>query len=143
VAGKTLIMTTTNGTGALLATGGAAATWVGALLNVSAIARRLAEEQADALLLCAGREGGFALEDAVCAGRIARLVRRQTGDVRGNDALRAAVRLGRNAPTPLALARTSAGRRLRQLGRREDIRFCAREDLHDAVPALDEHRLRL
>lgn len=143
IATKPLIMTTTNGTQALLAAAGAAATYVGALLNVSAVARRLAESELDVLLMCAGREGGFALEDAICAGRIARLVRQQVAGTRGNDALVGALRLARMAPTPRRLARTAAGRRLIELGQRDDIVFCAQEDLHDVVPALDEHRIRL
>jgi 2-phosphosulfolactate phosphatase len=143
IAGKPLIMTTTNGTQALLAAAGAQAMFVGSLLNVTAVAGRLAESQRDVLLLCAGREGSFALEDAICAGRIARLVRERVETVHGNDALKAAVRLARTAPSERLLARTAAGRRLIELGRREDIAFCAQEDVHDVVPILDEHRIRL
>ncbi|MEX0907569.1 MAG: 2-phosphosulfolactate phosphatase [Gemmatimonadota bacterium] len=143
VAGKTLVMTTTNGTSALLAAAGADACYIGALLNVGAVARRLAAEGSDTLLLCSGREGAFALEDAACAGRIARVVRHQVEGVRGNDALRASLRIARRPPTARGLGRTAAGARLRELGRYDDLAFCAREDLHDVVPVLDEHRVRL
>lgn len=143
VAGKTLVMSTTNGTGALLTGAAAAECWVGALLNAGAVADRLSAAQSDALLLCAGREGAFALEDALCAGRIARRVRDATDGVHGNDGLRATLRLSRAAPTARTLARTTAGARLRELGRADDIAFCVQEDRHTAVPVLDEHRVRL
>lgn len=143
VAGKALIMTTTNGTGALLAGSTARTCLVGSLLNARAVAQRLVERDEDALLLCAGRAGGFALEDAMCAGRIARHVRQLAGRVAGNDALTATLRLSRRTPSARTLAHTAAGRRLADIGRHEDIAFCAQENRYDVVPVLDEHRIRL
>ena len=143
VAGQTLLMTTTNGTAALLAAAGADAIYVAALLNVSAVAQRILTEKADTLLLCAGREGAFAAEDAACAGRIARLVRRALPRLQGNDAMRAATTLASRAVTPTMLAATAAGRRLRDIGRRDDLAFCAQEDLHNVVPVFDGHRIQL
>lgn len=143
VAGKTLVMTTTNGTTALLAAAGAPRCYVGSLLNLAALARRLVEEQADTLLLCAGREGAFAAEDAICAGRLLRAIRNGRVQLDGNDAAAAAWRLARAASTPRTLGRSAAGRRLRELGRGNDIVFCAQEDRYDVVPVFDEHRIRL
>jgi 2-phosphosulfolactate phosphatase len=143
IADKTLVMTTTNGTTALLAAGGATAVYVGALINASAVARRVAESGSDALLLCAGKEGMFALEDAMCAGRIARHIALLAGPVTGNDALHAALLMARRGPTRRVLSRTAAGRRIVEIGNGEDITFCAQEDLYDVVPVLDEHRIRL
>jgi 2-phosphosulfolactate phosphatase len=144
VAGRSLIMTTTNGTPALLAAAGAERCYVGSLLNVGAVADRLAAHDADALLLCAGRESAFALEDVLCAGRILRRMRDAGSVELGNDAARAALRLAGPGPIPpRALLRTAAGRQLAGIGRDEDVIFCAREDRHDVVPVLEERRLRL
>jgi len=141
---RAVIMTTTNGTVAVLAAAGASRCYIGSILNVGAIARRLAEHDDDVLLLCAGKEGGFAAEDALCAGRILRRVREHTRVVLGNDAAITAVRLtGKRPVAARALARTAAGRQLRQIGRAEDIVFCAQEDRHDSVPVLQDHRLQL
>jgi 2-phosphosulfolactate phosphatase len=143
VAGKTLVMSTTNGTTAVLAAAGADHVCIAALLNIGAVARQLVARGEDALLLCAGREGAFALEDAACAGRIIRRVHAEVGSVAGNDAAWAALRLGARPATERALARTAAGRRLREIGRGADIVFCAHEDRYDVVPILDEHRVTL
>jgi len=143
VADKTLVMTTTNGTAAILAASGASAIYVGALVNASAVANRVADSGSDALLLCAGREGEFALEDAICAGRIARRIELRVGALTGNDGLRAAMVMATRAPTSRVLSRTSAGRRIVEIGNGEDIAFCAHEDLYDVVPVLDEQRIRL
>jgi 2-phosphosulfolactate phosphatase len=143
VGGRTLVMTTTNGTPALLAAQGAERVYVGALLNAAAVAQRLLAEEADALLLCAGRGGAFALEDALCAGRIIQLVRAGGGAVTGSDAAAAALRLAARRPSVRMLARTEAGRRLREIGRTDDVAFCAQEGLHEVVPVLVEHRITL
>src|SRR5580765_7631202 len=74
VRGKTLIVTTTNGTKALLTAQGATAIYVAAAVNLTVAgerARQALEEQRDILILCAGREGAFGLDDAYCAGRLA------------------------------------------------------------------------
>ncbi len=74
VRGKTLVITTTNGTEALLAAQGAAAVYLAAAVNLGvaggAGARDVCGGDGDLLVVCAGREGGFALDDAYCAGRL-------------------------------------------------------------------------
>jgi 2-phosphosulfolactate phosphatase len=145
VAGSTLIMTTTNGTPALLAAAGSAQTLVGSLLNARAVAERIAGAGRDALILCAGREGRFASEDAIGAALILRRLRVLQRRFRTDDAGRAALRLlGRRETTAAGvLWRCAAGRRLREVGLGEDVHFCARVDLHAAVPVFLEQRIEL
>lgn len=143
VAGRTLVMTTTNGTPALLASAGSAQCLVGALVNARAIAARIAAAGRDALVLCAGREGRFAYEDAYCAGVILRELRRLRPGVRTDDAGRAATRLVGRGSVEAELRRTAAARRLLELGLERDVAFCSQLHLHDAVPAFDEHRIEL
>ena len=73
VRGRTLVMTTTNGTPALQATQGAAAVYLAAAANLSvaaAVARDVVDSRGELLVLCAGRERSFALDDAYAAGRL-------------------------------------------------------------------------
>src|SRR5262245_27251484 len=68
VAGQRLVMSTTNGTHALqTAAASAERVLVGSLLNLGAVAR-LATFADGLVVLCAGREQRFALDDALCAG---------------------------------------------------------------------------
>src|SRR3990170_5109742 len=73
VRGKTLIITTTNGTKALLACQGAGAVYPACAGNLS-LATEKAREALDAeggmLVVCAGRGGAFSLDDAYTAGRL-------------------------------------------------------------------------
>ncbi len=143
VAGKTLVMTSTNGTPALVAGSVGRRCLVGALLNVGEVAATLAEDE-DVVLLCAGREGRFALEDAFCAGLIGRRLSDNT-TLQTTDSARAAMFLASQLDKkPAALLHsTGAGQQLSALDLAEDIEFCAALDRYARVPELRDHRITL
>ena len=123
----TLILSTTNGTRAILETAQRCEEVVlGSMLNLEAVARASADR--DAVVVCAGFQGAFALDDAYCAGRIVQLV----GGER-TDAAIASDLIARAFPTALEgfNARTYG-----PPGLEEDIAFCARENVLDVVPRL-------
>jgi 2-phosphosulfolactate phosphatase len=126
---RTLILSTTNGTRTILAAADRCEeVLLGSLLNLGAVARRVAERGEDAAILCAGYKGGFAFDDAYCAGRLVALL-----DAERTDAAVAAELLARAYPDPWQglTARTYG-----PPGLDEDIRFCARVDALDVVPRL-------
>ena len=124
---ETLILSTTNGTRAILETARRCEeVLLGSLLNLEAVARAVGER--DAVVVCAGFQGGFALDDAYCAGRIVQLL-----DAQRSDAAIAAELVARAFPTALeALNARTYG----PPGLEEDIAFCSRENLLDVVPRL-------
>ncbi|MGH7582361.1 MAG: 2-phosphosulfolactate phosphatase [Gemmatimonadales bacterium] len=149
VRGRTVIMTTTNGTPALLAANGAREVLIGAAVNLTAIgahARRALDERGELLVLCAGRQHGFGLDDAYIAGCLAVLAlggsRRRKGL---NDAALAAVdlvsRYRRRVERVLALSR--AGRELTRLGFRDDVIAAAAVDAHPVLPILHDRRITI
>ena len=145
VAGKRLVMSTTNGTRAFQATVGAGRVIAASLLNLDATARSVAS--ADQLvILCAGREGQFSLEDALCAGLILETVarEREEGEEEGDDAARAARALARSIRPDAALLKSVAGgRALVEIGLEADIEHCARRDLHAIVPEMQDRMIRM
>ena len=149
VRGKTIVVTTTNGTKALLAAQGAAAVYVAAAANLSVAgerARRVLEEQRDLFILCAGRETTFGLDDAYCAGRLAVAALGGRKPRKGlNDAAVASLdlvrRYGDNWQRPLSYSR--AGRELGRLGFREDVLDAARMDAYPVLPQFHERRVTL
>jgi phosphosulfolactate phosphohydrolase-like enzyme len=64
---------------------------------------------------------------------------------RPNDATRVAVMLARRYGATLVrlLNRTAAGRHLARVGLSADIAFCAKRDIHSAVPRYHERRITL
>jgi 2-phosphosulfolactate phosphatase len=124
---RTLILSTTNGTRAILETAERCERVVlGSLLNLSAVAAAVGGD--DSVVVCAGFQGGFALDDAYCAGRIVELL----GGERTHAATAAGL-LARAFPTALdgLNARTYG-----PAGLEEDIAYCAQEDRLDVVPEL-------
>jgi 2-phosphosulfolactate phosphatase len=122
-----LILSTTNGTRAILAAAASCdAVLIGSLLNLDAVAAAATEHGGDVTIVCAGFKGTFALDDAYCAGRV---VAGLVGD--RSDAAIAVERLAGSYPDALAglNARTYG-----PPGLEEDIRFCARENALAAVP---------
>jgi len=124
---KNLILSTTNGTRAILDTAEKCEhVLLGSLLNLSAVAA--AGDSDDVIVVCAGFQGGFALDDAYCAGRIVQLLSGER-----TDAAAAAALVARAFPTALdAMNARTYG----PPGLEEDIAYCSREDLLDAVPQL-------
>lgn len=149
VADKRLVWTTTNGTTALGAVREASRVLVGALTNLSAMARALQDEER-VVIQCAGRANRFAMDDALCAGHLVRRLLAGKAPDGGpaapvlNDAARAALALARAVePTEAFLASTAAGRTLAEIGLAEDLAVCADVDRHDAVPLLVDQALTL
>jgi 2-phosphosulfolactate phosphatase len=122
--GETLIYSTTNGTRAVLAAvSRCREVLLGSLLNLEAVT---AAVRNDCVVVCAGFQGQFALDDAYCAGRIVELLAAD-----GSDAAKASVVLARSFPTAWdgLMARTYG-----PPGLEEDIKFCAQESVIDVVP---------
>jgi 2-phosphosulfolactate phosphatase len=144
VAGKRLVMSTTNGTRALVAAQAGARLLPCAFTNLSSVAGALAEEE-HVVVLCSGRDNRFALEDALCAGHlIGRLTRSGTAAHAMSDAARAARALasGRK-PTKKFLAATDGGQALIEIGLGEDLDICAEVDRHEIVAEMRDRVITL
>ena len=125
----TLVLSTTNGTRAILAAAERCDEVVlGSLLNLDAVARA-AGAAGDVAILCAGYKGGFAFDDAYCAGRI---VAALDGAERTDAAIAAALLA---EAFPRALDGLNA-RTYGPPGLEADIEWCARENVLDVVPRL-------
>ena len=147
VRGRTLVMTTTNGTPALLATQGAAGVFLAAAVNLSAAAaaaRDMLDARGELLILCAGRERMFALDDAYAAGRLLLAALDGSRSRKGmNDAALASLdlvrRYGMAWERPLRASRGGAD--LAALGFDADIVDASREDAYPVLPVFHERRV--
>jgi 2-phosphosulfolactate phosphatase len=147
VRGRTLVMTTTNGTPALLATQGAAAVYLAAAVNLDAAAtaaRDALDARGELLVLCAGRERSFALDDAYAAGRLLAAVLGKRRTRKGlNDAALASLdlvkRYGTEWEAPLRASRGGAD--LLALGYEADLVDASRDNAYPVLPAFHERRI--
>lgn len=145
VAGKTLVMSTTNGTHAMTLAAGAARVLIGSLLNLDAVVEDLATSAANPVFICSGRERFFALEDAVCAGAMAaRLLESRPGEWSLNDGAMAAVALQERFGTGEEMfTSVGAGKLLLAAGLEGDLAVCADQNRHALVPVLHDRHIVL
>lgn len=136
IAGRVVILTTTNGTRALLRASSAAATAVAGLVNVKAIAQWAQDEARDLTLACAGEAGQVSVEDTVCAGLILDAISLGGGALELSDTAaiaRSAAREYRHRLGDLR-AESSWGRHLLASGRDRDLAACLALDAWPIVP---------
>jgi 2-phosphosulfolactate phosphatase len=139
VEGKTVLLTTTNGTKALLSLQGARDVVVASYVNLTGVGtmlRAALRGGADITLVCAGQDRQFALEDAACAGRYVSNVSKRLADIDVNDAALAASLIDRKyGDNLLRLFNTAAhGRALAAAGFEGDLAACAAVDSYPVIP---------
>ena len=144
MAGKDLVMATTNGTAAVRACASAGAVLIGALINANAVMREalpLLDAFNRVVLVCSGVGGRFVLDDAVAAGYLCHIlvnearVRKLPLD-QSNSAI-AAYRLYHSYPNLLvALNESDSALNLLPLRLGADISYCARTSVSKTVPRL-------
>jgi 2-phosphosulfolactate phosphatase len=142
--GNTLVLTTTNGTRALLRAVEAARTLVAAFVNYSAVCEQLRQDARPVHIVCAGTEGSVSLEDTLLAGALVEYLC-QLGEVQVNDGARLAWDCFENHGRVLlgALEVSQGGAILRRLGYDDDIRAAAEVDRFALVPELRRDPLRV
>lgn len=138
VGGRTVLLTTTNGTAAMLSAGAAAMGAVAALTNVTAVAHWVRAHGRDLAILCSGDDGSFSLEDTVCAGLlVASLIEKP--EVSLSDGAEAALGIGRYYADRLDDLHHASrwARRLSRMGRSDDVAACLRRDVTRMVPVVE------
>jgi len=149
VRGRTVVMTTANGTRAIQKAGKASRVLIGSLLNGRACAAKAASFGEDIAILCAGTQDVFALEDGLCAGMLVdELIRLGGGREDGiemNDFGWSMLYAYRQAKERLseALLSSANGRRLAKLGFRDDILYSARTNVLELAPDMSGGQLSL
>lgn len=137
VAGAPVVITTTNGTAAIERAARADALVTAAFVNASAVVELLRQNEVEKLLIiCAGTQGEFSLDDALCAGLlVARLEQEAAGVDLSDSAL--GVRLlyeSRREDLRGCLMACRHGRKLQGLGMGADIESALQVDRLDIVP---------
>ena len=137
VAGKTIVLTTTNGTHALHLSRKAKKIVIGSFLNLTSICNWLNEQNENILLVCSGWKNNFNLEDTLFAGAVVEQLK--NGSFSPDDPAIAANDLYNLAANDLDgyLKKTSHSERLKQLGIERDIAFCLNVDTTTAIPVLN------
>ncbi len=146
VRGQTIILTTTNGSRAFRTLREDAIGIVGSFLNMRAVARYCIRRGRDVLFVLSGQEGEFSLEDAVCAGGIVGMIRKQLEDEAqlSDAALASEILYDHFRGNLVEMFRTSVwGRHLIEIGAEEDLPYCAQIDITAIVPVYRDGKIEL
>jgi 2-phosphosulfolactate phosphatase len=138
IGGKTLILTTTNGTRLLHMVEDASTIVIGSFLNLSEVCKYLVARGQNVLLGCASWKDRFNLEDTLFAGAVVDKVH-ESFDI-NCDSARAAQHLYRSSGGSNLiefLKDSSHYRRLAAYGLEHDMEYCTTIDRHPVLPYLD------
>ena len=143
VLGKTLVLTTTNGTKAINNAKGYKVI-TASYINLDAVASHLIKEHKDVIILCSGWKGMFNLEDPIFAGSLSSILLDSGKYSSVCDSLFASIQLLKNAGNDLFdyLSESSHRKRLKSLNMEEDTRYCLSPPIKsDIIPILKGDRL--
>ncbi|MFN3821392.1 MAG: 2-phosphosulfolactate phosphatase [bacterium] len=146
VRGKTLIFATTNATPALVRWSYAQTVYLCGLVNLPAVVQMVIKhlELFPLAVVCAGRDGRFALEDAVCGGVLIKEIENAlTDQLYLNDAARAARLLAKEYGGDLyeLLRMCDYGQYLITIGMEQDLNICASLGVLPVVPVMSDLKL--
>lgn len=135
VAGKTVIISTSNGTNAICGMRDGARVFLGAMSNRTAVARAAAGESNDILIVCSGTDRAVSADDYCAAGSIIEALLRFAPQAELSDISLICLHLYRSFKTrTFDLLSTRHCKRLASLGYQRDIEYCLSEDSSSIVP---------
>lgn len=143
VKGKTIVYSTTNGTGIINASSGAYMTIIGSFLNISGLVQWIKKYDKKVLLFCAGWKNRFNLEDTIYAGAVADKLLETGLYTTICDATVAAIDLWRLAKDDLRgyIDKAAQRTRLREKGLDDCIDFCLTHDFTRIIPVMSNGML--
>jgi len=146
VKNKRIIFTSSNGAKLFSNAHSAEKTVVGGFLNVTILSDLILGNNLDVSILCAGKNGQFGLEDAVCGGMIIdKVIKKTPGrcEIELNDGALAARILYDFYANNLSelIYQSSHGKRLIEIGQEPDLLISLSTDSKEIIPILKNDQL--
>jgi len=132
--GKTLVMTTTNGTKAIKGCNGAGSILIGAMINAKAIAKTIVKLNKDVVMVNAGTYGEFSIDDFLCSGYIIDCVLKIVETELTDIAFTSHYIYKNNEDIYSFIKHASHYKTITSLGLLEDLEYCCTKDIIEIVP---------
>ncbi len=138
IKGKTIVISTTNGTQAILTCKDAHQVLIGSFLNLNVICDYIIAQNRDVLLLCSGWKNKFNLEDTLFAGAIVnKLTENNTFDLQCDSAIASKNLYLQAQPDLYEFLNLSSHRiRLEKLNLERDVKYCMTLNICPVIPIL-------
>lgn len=139
VKGKTIAISTTNGTQAIEASRKSSKILIGSFLNIDVLCEYLLSQNKNVILLCAGWKNKFNLEDTVFAGAVVHKLTEDGSNTIDCDSAIAAKHLYELAKDNLFdfLSDSSHRKRLAKLDLERDIKYCLTPNQCPIIPVME------
>lgn len=145
VKGKTLVMTTTNGTKAINIAKRDHQVVIGSFLNINALVNWLSKQEKNVVILCAGWKNDFCFEDALFAGALSEKLLKTKLYESDSDSANGSRMIYIRAKEDMFrfLGISQHRKRLAHLAIEEDVKYCLKQNTTTVIPILKENELIL
>lgn len=143
VQGKEIFMTTSNGTRAIENALSADNLYIACYLNISAVSEKLLESRKDVVILCAGTDDEFSLDDSLCAGMIIKKISEK--ESLKMDDLGLALKKIADLTSDIkgVLAESKHYSYLKSIGCEKDLDYCTMIDIFNITPFYKNGKIKL
>lgn len=134
VDGKTVILTTSNGTRAIKGCSAAKSIYIGAMLNAKYVAKKIIEENRDVVFVNSGTKGQFSMDDFICAGYMINYILNE-GSAEVSDIAKTADYVYKNNKDIYSFVKDATHYNvLKSLELNKDLEYCIKKDIIKIVP---------
>jgi len=145
VNGKTIVFYSTNGSRAIVKAKYSANLFVCSFNNLKTVAKHLNKLNEDIIILCAGNNNFFSLEDSVCAGMLISELTAEKKTSELTDAATSALSLFKSLGKNIfkMLCDSDHGQLLINNGFKDDLKACAELNITNVIPIYVENVLKV
>lgn len=134
IEGKTVIMTTTNGTQAIKNAECAERIIIASMINGQAVADEIVKENKDVVFINAGTYGQFSMDDFITSGYIISRIKEKIS-VKLTDIATTSLYIYDNNKDIISFVKGATHyKRILELGLEDDLEYCLSKDITDIVP---------
>lgn len=144
VENKSVLMTTTNGTRTLTKSISAERILIAAMINTKAVANKLLEINKDVVIINAGTNGNFSMDDYICSGYIINEMLKTKSNLDLTDIAKTAnIIYESNTDIINYVKEATHYSVMKSLGLDDDIAYCTQKSIIDIVPEYTNGKINL
>lgn len=144
VGGKSVLITTTNGTKTLTRSLAAKKIFIAAMINAKAVAEKLLEINEDVVIINAGTNGNFSMDDFICSGYIINEMIKDSSKLDLTDIAKTAYQIYKSNENVISYIKDATHYSvMKGLGLDEDISYCTKKSIIDIVPEYKNSKIEV
>lgn len=149
VEGRTLVMTTSNGTKAIKNSEGAEHIFIAAMINGKAVAEKLTKLNKDVIFVNAGTAGEFSIDDFLTSGYIINCLKHIAKEENSEELVLTDIAttshyIYENNEDLFGFVKYATHyNRIKELGLQEDLKYCLTKDIVHIVPEYKDNKIKV